>query len=340
MAVTVKEIAEIAGVSKSAVSKVLNNSTSNIRVSEDKAAQIREVALNLGYVPNLNAKILRHSKTNTIGVYFDDLAGIDAGPLYTTYLLAGICKTVFQRHYRVTLVSELDHEDAVKSLSDGRLDGVIWCRVVRDRKTVNVIEKSPIPVVTLGGIDVSGAKNLATVSCDTVSGIRAAVQHLIELGHSRIAFLNEAREADASDCVDRREAFLGCMAKAGLSVEPHMILSWSWELEEFADWWSERPNCSAVVCWSERAAGRLLRRCVEFCVEVPKELSVIGFDSTQYCETTRPTLTAVRQPVGEMSAAAATLLMNMIEGLPTDPHPPIFACPLDIRFSTTGPSTK
>jgi LacI family transcriptional regulator len=335
MPATIKDIAKEAGVSSATVSKVLHDSSSSVRVSPKTAGVVREIAERLGYVPNANARTLKSTRTRTIGLYFDDLAGIASGPLYTTYLIDGICKVVFKRHYRLALVAELDDLDATRSLSDGRLDGAIWCRVVRDQRTLEAMADAPIPIVAMSSVP--AGPRVFTVSCDNVGGIDGAVDHLVSLGHRRIMFLSESWEALASDRIDRQEAFFRAMASRDLKAEPADAKLWSWDLTEFRDWWATRPPHTAVVCWSERCAGELLKRCHEVGVSVPHDLSVIGFDSTRFCETTSPPLTAVRQPIIQMGELAAQLLLSSIESGMSDQKDFVLPCPLDLRMTTAGP---
>jgi LacI family transcriptional regulator len=337
MPTTVKEIALAAGVSKAVVSKVLHGASSTVRVSESRAQQIRDLAEQLGYVANENARSLRKSRTNTIGLYFDDLAGISSGPLYTPCLLDGVCQVVFRRHFRVALIAEVDSQNMASSLGDGRLDGVIWCRMVRDRKTLSVLERAPIPIVALTTPPVAASGNVRFIACDNEGGMESAVDHLWSLGHRKILFLYESREEEASDCADRRNGFIQAMNRRGATTEVADFQAWSWHLDEFDEWWAAEPEHTAVICWSERCAGRLIEKCNELAVGVPEQLSVLGFDSTHYCESTKPPLTAVRQPILEMAKQAATVLLDLIEGKPSDPVNPVFQCPVDLRASTSIP---
>lgn len=324
-----------AGVSKAAVSKVLHNSSTSVRVGAARALQIRQLAEEMGYVPNQTARTLKSNRSHTIGIYFEDLAGIASGPLYTMHLLDGVCQEVFRRHYRVALLAELDEDGTRHALRDGRLDGVIWCRLVRDERTLRVLHDCPIPIVTLTQPDAElSGPNLVSVSCDNAGGIDGAVDHLWGLGHRRILFLHESREADASDCVDRLEAFRSTMSARGIQIGGGDVKSWSWSLDEFPAWWQTVPPHTAVMAWSERCAGQLLIQCRRNKVKVPAELSVVGFDSTQYAEQTRPRLTCVRQPITEMASLAARSVISLIEGSEPSSHSFILPCPLDIRRST------
>lgn len=334
MGVTIKQVAKAAGVSSAAVSRVLHGRGSNIRVSEARAKEIRRVAKELSYVPNALARSLRVNRTHTVGLLFENFSGIASGPLYIVSLLDGVARTIFPRHYRLTILSEVDHDDLFGSLGDGHLDGVIWCKMARDERVLEQIRTCPIPIVAMNGIS---AGDSAFVACDNRQGIELALDHLTSLGHTRILFANEREEDDSPDCLERRDAFLRGMDARGLRGE---TASWDWNLDEFVEYRRAGGGHTAIVGWSERFAGRVLERAAEIGVPVPRELTVVGFDSTAYCETTRPRLTAVRQPIEAMAACAATTLIDLIEGQPPSHTSALFPCTLDIRDSTALPSTQ
>jgi len=337
MAVTIREVAEKAGVSTAAVSKVLHGSGSSVRVSAARAEHIRQVARDMAYVPNALARSLRSSRTRTVGVLFENLSRISTGPLYTMHLLDGVSKELFKRHYRLTLLAEFDHDNILGSLGDGRLDGVIWCKLVRDEAISQALHDCPIPIVALNAPIPSGPTEAVFISCDNQNGMEAAVDHLWSLGHRRILFLREEQEISAPDCVDRLAGFTAAMERRGVTVEPEDIAAWDWMLREFSEWWAAKPPHTAIIGWSERCAGALLTRCIEAGVNVPNELSVVGFDSTQYCEGTRPRMTAVRQPIAEMASTAARVLLDMLDGKPPETYTHVFPCDFDIRDSTAPP---
>ncbi|RYG24309.1 LacI family transcriptional regulator [bacterium] len=333
MGVTIKEVAKAAGVSSAAVSCVLHGRGTNIRVSEARAEQIRRVAAELRYVPNALARSLRVNRTHTIGLLFENFSGIASGPRYIVTLLDGVARTIFPLHYRLTILSEFDHDNVFGSLGDGRLDGVIWCKMARDDKVLEQIRTCPIPIVSMNGT--GGGAGTAFVACDNRQGIELALDHLAELGHRSVLFVNEREEDDAPDCLERREAFLSGLASRGMTGE---AVSWGWDLREFSLYRQAGGNHTAIVAWSERCAGQLLARAAECGLSVPEDLSVVGFDSTEYCETTQPRLTAVRQPIYDMAARASETLIDLIEGTESLPSSTLFPCTLDIRGSTARPS--
>jgi LacI family transcriptional regulator len=333
MGVTIKEVAKAAGVSSASVSSVLHGRGSNIRVSEARAAEIRRVAAELRYVPNALARSLRVNRTHTIGLLFENFSGIASGPLYIVTLLDGVARTIFPRHYRLTILSEFDHDNVFGSLGDGRLDGVIWCKMARDERVLEQIRTCPIPIVAMNGT--GGEGDTAYVSCDNRQGIELALTHLAGLGHRHVLFVNEREEANAPDCVERRDAFLEGATALGLHGE---AVSWDWDMEGFVDYWQRSANHTAIVAWSERCAAQILLQAEKLGLSIPKDLSVVGFDSTAFCETTRPRLTAVRQPIHDMAARAASTLIDLIEGSLSQPSSTLFPCTLDIRGSTARPS--
>jgi len=324
-------------VSTAAVSKVLHGSGSSVRVSAARAEHIRAVAREMAYVPNALARSLRSSRTRTVGVLFENLSRISTGPLYTMHLLDGVASELFKHHYRLTLLSELDHDNILGSLGDGRLDGVIWCKLIRDEGTSKALNDCPIPIVAMNAPVPNGPTEAVFVSCDNHGGMEMAVDHLWKLGHRRILFLREEQEASAPDCLDRLDGFTSAMAARGQEVGPDDVATWDWMLRKFPEWWAARPPHTAIVAWSERCAGMLLVRCAESEVSVPDELSVVGFDSTQFCEGTRPRMTAIRQPITEMASTAARLLLDMLDGKPPETFSHIFPCEFDVRDSTAPP---
>lgn len=338
MGVTIKEVAKAAGVSSAAVSRVLHGRGGNIRVSEARAEQIRKAAADLQYVPNALARSLRINRTHTIGLLFENFSGIASGPLYIVSLLDGVARTIFPRHYRLTILSEFDHDNVFGSLGDGRLDGVIWCKMARDSRVLDQIRACPIPIVAMNGI--GGDDGAPYVAPDNRQGIELALDHLAELGHTRLLFVNEEEEDDAPDRIERREAFLDGTKRRGLCGE---TVSWSWSLKEFADYRRAGGDHTAILGWSERCAAGILTQAAAFGLSVPEELSVVGFDSTAFCETTQPRLTAIRQPIHEMASCAAATLIDLIEGNASDgsvppPSSTLFPCTLDVRSSTARPS--
>lgn len=335
MAVTIREVAQRAGVSTAAVSKVLHGRGDSVRVSAEKAETIRKIAKELQYRPNALARQLRSSRTHTVGLIFENFMGIASGPLYFTHLLDGVGQALFPKHYRVTLLPELDHDNTLGSLGDGQLEGVIWCKMARDEATIRLIHECPIPIVAMNTPPPAEPTEAVFVSCDNEGGIELAVEHLWNLGHRRILFVREYEEITTPDCIARLGGFNQAMTRRGVKVTEEDVATWDWDFDMFLDWWAANPPHTAIVCWSERSGAQILKRALEAGIDVPRKLSVVGFDSTNYCETTQPRLTAVRQPISEMAMHAGEVLLSLIAGQSPPQFSYAFPCTLDVRDSTS-----
>ena len=335
MSTTIKDIALEAKVSVAAVSQVLHGGKGGtIRVSAARADHIRAVANKLNYVPNIVARNLRKGTTQNIGLVFENFGSISSGPLYYAYLFDGIASVLFANHYRLTILPEIDHLNVHKEFGNGQLDGVIWCKFVEEPQMTKLIERAGIPVVTLNSPLADGPKNSCNIQCDNESGMEQTVDHLYKLGHRKIAFIREKREEDTPDLVARLSGFKKAMQKRGLPFSEEDILTWQFEATEFPSWWNSQPGYTALAVWNEGQASRILRRALDAGVDIPGQLSVVGFDSTEFCDTTTPPLTAVNQPIREMAQFAAKTLLSIISGTMPEEHSVTFPCTLDVRGST------
>ncbi|MCU0317440.1 MAG: LacI family transcriptional regulator [Fimbriimonadaceae bacterium] len=332
---TLREVASEAGVSIAAVSKVLHGRGESVRVSSSKASEIRLVAKRLNYVPNVLARSLRTSRTHTIGLVFENFGAISDGPQFYVELLDGVAQELFARHYRLTILSEVDSEHPAADLADGRLDGVIWCKMPTDPHFVERFANVGLPCVALHARRIDSSPGVFYVRCDNRGGSHLVVDHLKKLGHERILFVMEQRETETPDALERRDGFIEACRAQGLTVDPEQdIVVWTRDADEFADWWDLRPPHTALYGWNERVAAGVLARAKELHVNVPKDLSVIGFDSTVFCESTLPPLTAVRQPIRQMASHATRLLLDLINGHVSSQTEQSFASTLDVRQST------
>jgi LacI family transcriptional regulator len=337
MPVTLKEVAEAAGVSTAAVSKVLHGGTTAVRVGKKRAAEIRAIAQRLQYTPNALARSLRKSRTQVIGLIFDNFGHIAAGPLYYVYMLDGVASVLFPNKYRLIILPDLQDVDIRSTLSDGQLDGAIWCKFPESLDTLEAVQQSPIPIVALNSPIPECEHCIVSVSCDNEGGTWLAVEHLHALGHRKILFVQERGEEQTPDSMARVAGFHKAMSALGCACTPEDIVSWGPNAEEFTEWWKPNGSHTAVFAWNERMASETLKRAAETGVDVPGQISVVGFDSTQFCESTSPRLTAVRQPIQQMAQCAGRLLLSLIDGQSPDHTSFTFPCTFDVRDSTASP---
>lgn len=335
MAVTIREVAEEAGVSITSVSKVLHGrGGKTVRVSAETETLIRAAAARLNYVPNALARALRTSRTRNVGLVFENFGHIAAGPLYYVYLLDGVAQELFGRHYRLTILPEV--EDPA-SLADGSLDGVLWCKLPPEESVQTQLRTLPVPVVALNAPPPRNKNGGIFVSCDNEAGARLVVSHLTELGHRRVLYVGEVSERQTPDAVARAEGFVSACRDLGLPVDEQEMVWWHSDARELAGWWEASPPHTAVFAWNEAMGANILDQAVRAGVRVPAQLSVVGFDSTRFCDQTQPRMTAVRQPIQEMARHATRLLLDQIEGRTILDDVFTFPCSLDVRDSTGSP---
>src|ERR1700726_1198003 len=147
--VTIRQVAEAAGVSAMAVSAVLHGTGRNVKVSADTSAKIRRVARELRYQPNHLARFLRNNRTNTIGVVFQHFERLGDDNPYYPQLLNGIMSALFAVDYTLALCPKLVQHSQDGLISDGRFDGVLWCRPDFTEASLDGLRHSSTPVVMM-----------------------------------------------------------------------------------------------------------------------------------------------------------------------------------------------
>lgn len=323
-----------------AVSAVLNGTGKNVKVSTEKADLIRKIALELRYRPNHLARSFRSSRTNMVAVVFQHFDRLGEERPYYPQLLNGVMAALFPSDCALALCPKLILGSDAGSISDGRFDGVLWCRPDIDEESVEAIKSSSVPVVMMHAPPGS-IPGIPTFCVDNDSAMRAVVKHLKELGHQRLAFVIDPVNQHTMEGCARRDAFLTIALGSGLAPD---VLVWDEECRDAIHYKNADAPHTALVCFSDTLAGRVLAACQRDGVSVPDDVSVVGFDSSSFCEGTKPRLTSVNQPVEWMALQATTHLLDLIreriEGTPSAPTvSSIYDCGLDVRDSTAPPRT-
>ncbi len=337
MKTTIRDVAKAAGVSAMAVSAVLNGTGRNVKVSQEKAEHIRRVARELRYQPNSLARSLRNRRTGMVGVVFQNFGRLGKEHPYHTQLLNGVMSALFPADYTLALCPKLMMGRDAGSISDGRFDGVLWCRPDFSEASLEDIQNSSVPVVMMHAPPGS-VPGVPTFCADNDGAMRGVVRHLREMGHTRMAFAIDRVSENTVEGRARRDAFLAHAPEGEVVVWPH-------DPGYAARYAGPDAPHTAVVCFSDDLAGFVLESCDRLGVVVPRDLSVVGFDSSSFCEGTRPRLTSVDQPVERMAQAATAHLLSLIreaaEGLPPSPAvSSIYDCGLDVRESTAPPRVR
>jgi DNA-binding LacI/PurR family transcriptional regulator len=339
MAVTQRDVAARAGVTKIVVSHVLHNRASTVRVSEATAERVRQAAEELGYKCNVWARNFRKQQTNTIGV----LHGVgfsrprfDSGSRYFAALMDGIIDGAFEHGYSVTLCPQLLGEKPLEAISDGRFDGLVWYSNSPSDVSRKILSDADVPLVVIH-TPVKELDDLhPCVLCDNDHGIGLAVEHLVMLGHKDIAYALDVHPIN-SEAMERRDAFIKHMARFGLPRTQNDVLALQFASNGVGEY-LKSPRHTAIIAYHDGLAAEFIARAPEYGLIVPRDLSIVGFDSTAFCRELRPALTSIYQPLTAMGRKAIDLLVPVIRGEAGRMEESILPCRLDIRESTAPPS--
>jgi LacI family transcriptional regulator len=337
MAVTLRDVARAVGVSPIAVSKVLHDKGGNVRVSTAKAEIIRRVAAEMNYTPNNLARSLRGGKTKTIGLMFDQFGPIGTGSRYMGLLLDGITRAAFEQGYSLTICPHLSHS-AAGFIGDGRFDGVVYAKSNVDEEAVQAAQRSKVKIVHIHvPPSLANLKGGDYVCCDNVQAMTLALQHLKDLGHKRVALINERENLNALETAYRAEQFAVVAQDLGFDPTFTKVGSVSLDGTEAESWLRNNRDVTALILRTESLATQIYAAADKLGLCIPQDLSIIGFDSTEYCNSLTPKLTAIAQPIREMAEEAVRMLIEVIEEKAESGRMRIHPVQIDIRESTAAP---
>ncbi|RAP75824.1 LacI family DNA-binding transcriptional regulator [Paenibacillus montanisoli] len=332
---TIKDIARIAGVSTTTVSRALNGYDD---VSQETKKRIREIAAQLDYSPNAVARSLVSSKTRTIGVIFSGLKHTGGKDNLAFEILIGINDRAIELNYDILLFSTSPSKQRIKSYynlcKERNVDGaIIFGLKVDDPYLEEVIEKSNFPCVL---IDIPFSnEHLGNVTTDNVEGVRKAVHYLIDGGHTKIAMINGYPEAHVSD--QRLIGFKKALSEFGMAYDASKVVDGAFSEEggeqAMLRILDEHPGVTAVFCSSDLMALGALRALDKRGRKVPDSVSVVGYDDIILSAYCTPKLTTVHQNKYQMGWEAAKLLIEMLEGRNVD-HNVVLKNELIVREST------
>jgi LacI family transcriptional regulator len=310
--VTIHDVARAAGVSVATVSKVVNG---RYGVASATGERVRRVIEDLGYESSLVARSLRSHRTNVIGILVAEFEP------FSTEILKGASAAIAGSGYEL-----LAYSGGGRAGSDvgwerrylSRLSGTLIDGAVLVTPTV-VQADGAVPVVAIDPH--TGPSGLPTVDSDNLAGAVLATRHLIDLGHTRIAFLGGRPDLESSR--QREEGFRQAMADAGLAVDPALVRVGGYRRETAARPAAELLELehppTAVFAANDLSALAVIDVARGRGVDVPNDLSVVGFDDVPEAALSDPPLTTVRQPIQQMGAAAVDLLVRLLAGEQVEP---------------------
>lgn len=329
---SIKDIARLAGVSHSTVSRALSGSP---LVSPETARRIRRLAEESGYSPSAAARSLVTSRSAILGVVVTTIADP-----FAAEAVLGIEDATLEHGYSILLAnSNADparEMKVVRSFEERRVDGIIVTSSRVGAAYVESLSRARVPIVLLNNQHPS--QFLHSVMIDNFEASLAVTRHLIELGHRRIAYIGD-RYGCQSD-TDRFGGYRAALDFACLQFCPEYVAHGDGKPEGGAGALKTLMRLSApptaVVCYNDMTALGALCAATGQGLRVPSDLSLVGFDDLFFAPYCTPPLTTVRQPVREMGRLAVQTLLRLLSGQPVDR---ILKIPgeLVIRESTAPP---
>ncbi|HEY3780096.1 MAG TPA: LacI family DNA-binding transcriptional regulator [Fimbriimonadaceae bacterium] len=337
MAVTLRDVAAKAGVSPVVCSRVLHNKAIAIRVSEATAERVKQAAIDLGYRVNISARNFRAQKSMMIGIAHG--AGFvrpkfNDGSRYFCALMDGMIEGAFAHGYTISLCPLLLNEVPEAAMSDGRFDGLVWYSNVPSKDNRDTLMNCSSPVVAIHSNADYFDNKFPTVLCDNFHAIGCSVRHLAELGHKRIGFAVDTMHG-TTETHARYSSYLTHMKMSGLDPDETPIEIDP--LNALDDYLKSGPKHTAVVTNNDYVGSEFIRKAALYGVRVPEDLSVVGFDSTTFCDELRPSLTSARQPLFEIGEIAIHQLVKVIDGNFSGPMETVVQGGFDVRASTCPP---
>jgi DNA-binding LacI/PurR family transcriptional regulator len=329
-------IARKARVSTATVSRTLNNSP---LVREKTAARIRKVIEELGYIPNGSARSLSSGRSNLLGVIISDITN----PFFPD-LISSFERLSAEQSYEVifanTNYDPVRLEQALHRMMQRRVDGIALMTSEMHEPALAMLKKQKVPTVILQH-RIEGS-DFNTVRVDYRIGIRKAVQHLVELGHSDIAFISGPGSLWSAN--NRRELVFAELARKKLNIAPPFLVEGNHRVDggvvamkALLDL-KERPT--AILCSNDLTALGALKTIHEAGLEVPRDFSLVGFDDIEMVSLMHPSLTTVRIPRSEIAAEALTMLLAAIGDSTPTSRDKVVETSLIIRQSTAAPRLK
>lgn len=313
--VTITDVARTAGVSVATVSKVINR---RYGVAQATADRVQQVIDELGYESSLVARSLRSSRTHVIGILVAEFEP------FSTEILKGAAAAVSDAGYELLAYTGAQASAGagwerryLSRLSGTLIDGAILV-------TPSVVDvQTQVPVVAVDPH--TGPSGQPTVDSDNLTGAVQATEHLIALGHRRIAFLAGRPDLESSRL--RETGFRQAIAAAGIPVDEDLLRVGGYRAEPargpVAELLALPDRPTALFAANDLSAIAAVEVARQAGIDVPGDLSVVGFDDIPEAAGATPPLTTVHQPIKQLGAEAVTLLLSLLDGVrpvPDDTH--------------------
>lgn len=315
MAVTIKDVAALAGVSPSTVSRTCKNNPS---ISEETKERVRNAMAELGYEPNFQASNLASQNSRTIGIILPASAKEVYENSFYLEAIQGISHYCNGRQYMTTIVTGQDEAEilnAVRSMSrSGKVDGFIILYSKKEDPVIDYLFNEGLLYILIGKATQYTNQTIYIDNDNLLAG-REAAEYLYQLGHRRIAYLGS--DSSLMFSADRKAGYQLALASHQLPVRPEYcveVKNVSENNEEvIRGLLMQKDRPTAILVSDDILAVSLERVCLENHLAIPEDLSIISFNNSLFARLTSPQLTSIDIGAGQLGSEAASQIINHIE---------------------------
>lgn len=327
----IKDVAKLAGLSVSVVSKYLNYPDT---VSEDTKARVESAIKELGYVPSPVARSMRTKRSQMIAVVVPDIRDEFYADIFNNLKIFALSKGYTPILYTIENDRELLKEYLSK-ISMNYFDGIIGCFLDED----NLLEiydvlKVDIPIVLMSGE--AHSKKFSAVATDVEAGSYEATKHLIDRGYKRIGLINGPKANLTTN--EKYSGFKRALVEAGLKVDEKLIFHGQYRYqtgyEAAKKYCAMREMPDAVFAGSDVIAAGLMKYMIERGVKIPEEMGVIGFDNIPFASIFEPGISSINIPTKKMCEELVNIMIDTIENGTKEKTTKIYKSKLVVRKST------
>ena len=342
MAITIKDVAKLASVAPSTVSRVIAN---NPRISEKTKVRVREAMVELGYHPNFIARSLASQSTQVIGLVLPNSSDVFfQNPFFST-VLRGLSEGAHEKQYALQMstgkTEDQIYQDVVNMVQGGRVDGIILLYSRSDDKILKYLRDREFPFVVIGR-PYEWEEEITHVDNDNYRASREATEYLIRLGHDKISFIGGNKNLVMT--MERLQGYQEALKGAGIPIVPEYIRHDEFLLERGQVAIQgllllETPPTALLVTDELMAIG-VVNTLTKLEVAVPDNMSIVSFNNAFFSELARPQLTSVDINIFDLGYQAAKSLIQMLLN-PKEPVKRIIVPhQLIERVSSTNKRTK
>lgn len=311
--VTIKDIAQVVGVSPTTVSNVINGKSG--RVSADTVARINTAIEELGYVPNMSARSLVSRSSKVIGfvnhIVTDKGSNFMEDPFLSKFI--GILEHVLRENGYYLLLRTVETAEQLQFfLHTWDIDGLFLAGIFKD-EFFDEISTLKIPIVLVDSY--VHHKGICNVGLDDFGGSNSSTKYLIQNGHKKIAFAS-LHIKDGGVLMERFLGYKAALTEAGIPFDESLVFECGMDLKgtrAIAKTLASHPEITGVVTTADTLAGSIIANLHKLKIKIPEQVSVVGFDDLSICNIIEPPLTSIHQDMDLKGRIAVDFMLQLLE---------------------------